>query len=298
MKQCNNLIALVLVSTLLLAMAVYRAESAAGRDKKEGDLESATATPKLSRENLLAHGFKQSETNKDSFVAEHARLREVESALGFQITSLRPTVSQDMHSDTRHGLVEGKQVLVKSEVRDDKGRIVHRSLDSPDAICTVYVSLKKYVPPKPPLRSDSTPRVQVKSVTVPKDRAKPLQVTFELAADGKTPVGLIQGQFHAYIMQGDSQAFTGTVQFPGTSVLDRVLVKPGSPITYTVTVPDETTILEGEWKGLDPGKYTLRVVIEGVGLVKGMGFDYLWLEGQPRGRKVESKKYEFTVPKD
>ena len=75
-------------------------------------------------------------------------------------------------------------------------------------------------------------------------------------------------------------------------------MKPGSPITYTVSVPDEPTILEGEWKGLDPGKYTLRVVIEGVGLVKGMGFDYLWLEGEPHGQKVESKKYEFTVPKD
>ena len=99
-------------------------------------------------------------------------------------------------------------------------------------------------------------------------------------------------------MQGDSQAFTGTVQFPDTSVFGRVLVKPGSPITCTVSAPDETTILLGEWKGLDPGKYTLRVVIEGVGLEKGMGFDYLWLEGQPRDRKVESNKYEFTVPKD
>ena len=124
--------------------------------------------------------------------------------------------------------------MVKSEVRDEKGRIVRKSLDKPDAICTVYVWVKKYVPPKPPLRSDSTPRVQVKSVTVPKDRAKPLQVTFELAADGKTPVGLIQDQFNVYVTQGDSQAFTGTVQFPAHSV-HRVLVKPGSPITYTVT---------------------------------------------------------------
>ena len=253
--------------------------------------------PKLTRENLLAHGFKQSEKDKDLFVAEHARLGDVESALGFQITSLRPTVSQDMHSDMRHGLVEGKQVLIKSEVRDENGRIVRKSLDKPDAICTVYVWVKKYVPPTPPLRSDSTPRVQVKSVTVPKDRDKPLQVTFELAADGKTPVGLIQDQFNVYITQGDSQAFTGTAQFPAHSV-HRVLVKPGSPITYTVTAPDEGTLAEGEWKGLDPGKYTLRVVIEGVGLVKGMGFDYLWLEGQPHDRKVESKKFEFTVPKD
>ncbi len=297
MKQCNNLIALVLVSTLLLAMAGYGAESAASRDKKEGDLESASATPKLTRENLSAHGFKQSEKNEDSFVAEHARLGDVESALGFQITSLRPTVSQDMNSDSRYGLVEGKQVLVISEVRDEKGRIVRKSLDKPDAVCTVYAWVKKYVPPKPPLRSDSTPRVQVKSVTVPRDRAKPLQVTFELAADGKTPVGLIQDQFHVYVIQGDSQAFTGTVQFPAHSV-HRVLVKPESPITYTVSVPDEPTILEGGWKGLDPGKYTLQVIIEGGGLWKGMGFDYLWLEGEPHGQKVESKKYEFTVPKD
>ena len=58
-------------------------------------------------------------------------------------------------------------------------------------------------------------------------------MTFELAADGKTPVGLIQDQFHVYVIQGDSQAFTGTVQFPAHSV-HRVLVRPESPITYTV----------------------------------------------------------------
>ncbi len=136
--------------------------SAAEAVKSNGEKLSVEVTekPKLTRENLLAHGFKQSEKNKDSFVAEHARLGDVESALGFQITALRPTVSQSRHSDIRQGLVEGKQVLVKSEVRDEKGRIVPGSLDKPDAICTVYVSLKNYVPPKPPLRSDSTPRVQ------------------------------------------------------------------------------------------------------------------------------------------
>ena len=162
--------AVLLLSLIVADTAGSGAESAASRDKKEGHMESATAMPKLTRENLLAHGFKQSEKTKDSFVAEHVRLGDVESALGFQITALRPTVSQDMHSDTRHGLVEGKQVLIKSEVRDEKGQIVRKSLDKPDATCTVYVWVKKYVPPKPPLRSDSTPRVQVKSVTVPKDR--------------------------------------------------------------------------------------------------------------------------------
>jgi len=281
------------VTILLISLALANGAAAA---EKEKSVEAEK--PKLTRENLLAHGFKQSEKVKDYFVAERARLADIESALGFKITDLRPEVSQDMHSDRRYGLVEGKMVAIHSEVRDATGEIVHNSLNRRDAVCTVYISLKKYVPPKPPLRSDSTPRLQVKSITVPKVRAKPLKVTFELAADGKTPVGLIQYQFHAYIMQGDSQKFTGTVQFPGVSVLDRVLVKPGSPITCAVTVPDNGTLAEGEWKGLDPGKYTLQVIIEGIGLVKGMGFDYLWLEGQPGDRKVESKKFEFTVPRD
>ena len=63
-------------------------------------------------------------------------------------------------------------------------------------------------------------------------------------------------------------------------------MKPRLPITYTVTAPHEGTPAEGEWKGLDPGKYTLRVVIEGVGLVKGMGFDYCGLgpATRPQGR--------------
>ena len=272
-------------------------------------MESATAMPKLTRENLLAHGFKQSEKDKDLFVSEHARLGDVESALGFQITALRPTVSQPPHSDTRQGLVEGKQVLVQSEVRDEQGRIVRKSLDKTDAICTVHVWVKKYVPPKPPLRSDSTPRVQVKSVTVPKDRAKPLQVTFELAADGKTPVGLLEGQFGVKITRPGSRLAIGPDQlaegcirpeFPkGSFEADgKILVKPGSPVVRTAKVPDELTISLGEWSGLEPGKYDVRIFIVGRGFMKGMGYDYMWHDGNIDESKVESKTFEFTVPKD
>ena len=138
---------IALISGLIFAPLALSAAEAVKSNGEKLSVE-VTEKPKLTRENLLAHGFKQSEKNKDSFVAEHARLGDVESALGFQITALRPTVSQSRHSDVRQGLVEGKQVLVKSEVRDEKGRIVPGSLDKPDAICTVYISLKKLRAPK------------------------------------------------------------------------------------------------------------------------------------------------------
>ena len=173
-----------------------------------------TEKPKLTREYLLANGFKQSAKNPDSFTVESVRLGDISKKLNFPLSALRRTVSSAPESDMRIVTVRDMEFVVRSEVHGPDFRAVERSFKSPDTLCTVGVSLKKRVPPKPPLKSDSTPRVQVKSVTVPKDRAKPLQVTFELAADGKTPVGLIQDQFHVYVIQGDSQAFTGTVQFP------------------------------------------------------------------------------------
>ena len=282
-------------------------ESAASRDKKEGRLrESATAMPELTREYLLANGFKQSATAPDSFIAEKVRLGDVASILGFTINSLRPTVSQPDHSDVRTGSVQERRFVVRSEVRDAKGQIVRASLNKPDAICTVQISLKKYVPPKPPLRSDSNPRLRVKSVAMPKGRTGTLQVTFELAADGKTPLGLLECQFNVCVTKENSPVSAGGAQLPDGSIpaefsdksfgpAGNILVKPGSPITLTAKVPDETTISLGEWSGLDPGKYVVRIFIEGRGTMKGMGYDYLWHDGNLDGRKVESDKFEFTV---
>ena len=84
---------IALISGLIFAPLALSAAEAVKSNGEKLSVE-VTEKPKLTRENLLAHGFKQSEKNKDSFVAEHARLGDVESALGFQITALRPTVSQ------------------------------------------------------------------------------------------------------------------------------------------------------------------------------------------------------------
>ena len=55
----------VTIMLILLANAAVAAE-------KEKPVE--VKKPKLTRENLSAHGFKQSEKDKDLFVVEHARL--------------------------------------------------------------------------------------------------------------------------------------------------------------------------------------------------------------------------------
>ena len=128
-----------------------------------------TEKPKLTREYLLANGFKQSAKNPDSFTVESVRLGDISKKLNFPLSALRRTVSSAPESDMRIVTVRDMEFVVRSEVHGPDFRAVERSFKSPDTLCTVGVSLEKRVPPKPPLKSDSTPRVQVKSVTVPKD---------------------------------------------------------------------------------------------------------------------------------
>ena len=120
---------IALISGLIFAPLALSAAEAAKSNGEKLSVE-VTEKPKLTRENLLAHGFKQSEKNKDPFVAEHARLGDVDRALGFQITALRPTVSQAPAFGQRQvALSKGSRSWFRSEVRDEKGRIVRKSLD-------------------------------------------------------------------------------------------------------------------------------------------------------------------------
>ena len=194
-KLIASVLAAMSLSFVLADTTSSAAESAASRDKKEGRLmESTTTMPELTREYLLANGFKPLAASPDSFIAEKVRLGDVASILGFKITSLRPTVSQPDHSDVRTGSVQSRRFVVRSEVRDTQGKIVRGSLNEANSLCTVTISLKKVATAKPPLPTDSSPGVRVKSVTVPKRRTEPLQIVFELSADGKSPLAVTEAQ--------------------------------------------------------------------------------------------------------
>ena len=89
-----------------------------------------TEEPKLTRENLLAHGFRQSEKSRDSFVAEHARLGDVESAPAFEDhrASAERAGARICTRTTAPPRPCRREAGLGSnpKVRDEKGRIVHR----------------------------------------------------------------------------------------------------------------------------------------------------------------------------
>ena len=236
---------------------------------------------KVTREFLLAHVFKKSATIPDFYVLEHVRLADISRDLGFPLAALRMSMSGP---ETRCAQVGGFYFKVRSEVRDNEW-----ALNDPQTICTVSVSLNprsgaKYV------RTDSLPRMRIKSVTLPQDRSKALEVTFELAADGKTPLVVSQGQFLvAYATQGrspqDSPALD--VWFLKKTPA-RIAVEPGKPVVLTAGTSTGDPVTGRPWSELPSGEYVLCVGIAS-GAPEDAGFDYHWI-----GTKF-SDDYTFVV---
>jgi hypothetical protein len=290
--------AVVLIMVALRCASVFAVEPDAAQSPKKGEntAKSDTKPPELTRDYLLANGFKQSPKDADSFAAEHMGLKDAARILGFAIGSLHRRESSD--AVIRVGFVQGKRLVVRSETKGAKGNFIWRSAKRPDIVCTVEISLKKYVQPPPPLKTDSNPRVTVKSVVVPKDRTKPLRVTYEIAAEGKLPVGLLFNQVGVRLTLGNSVLCETVGPFSDGCEEFIYLIKPGAPRSFTVTVPDDSTLDDGDWDGFHPGKdtYAVQAVIDGQSVLRADAFDYSWVNGRPRRDcKVESKKFEFTV---
>jgi hypothetical protein len=292
--------AVALITVALRCAGGLAGDLGAAQSQKKGEnlAKSEAKPPELTQDYLLAHGFKQSKKERDSFEAKGVRLADVASVLGFRISAVRHAISNPPDRDEAYVIVQEKRIVLRTEKADAKGNIVRLTPKHPDALCTVEISLKKYVPPLPPLKTDSNPRVTVKSVVVPKDRTKPLQVTYEIAAEGKLPLGLLFNQVYVRLTLKDSVLRETDGPFSDGCEEFTYLIKPGSPRTFTVKVPDDSALEDGDWDGLHPGKdkYAVQVGIDGRSVLKGEAFDYSWVNGRPRGDcKVESKKFEFTV---
>ena len=293
-KLIASVLAAMSLSFVLADTTSFAAESAASRDKKEGRLmESTTTMPELTREYLLANGFKPLAASPDSFIAEKVRLGDVASILGFKITSLRPTVSQPDHSDVRTGSVQSRRFVVRSEVRDTQGKIVRGSLNEANSLCTVTISLKKVATAKPPLPTDSSPGVRVKSVTVPKRRTEPLQIVFELSADGKSPLAVTEAQVSVRLYDGETCVFEG---HPTKNPPDVFRVQSGKPSTFSIALKAKVRN-NGAWGDLVPGKYVLRVVVVGAGSMKSQGppVDYQRRGGVPAPDERSSEGYKIAI---
>ncbi|MGA2033557.1 MAG: hypothetical protein ABSG68_14980 [Thermoguttaceae bacterium] len=258
-----------------------------------------SATPTVTREFLLASGFKQSATDPDVFKAVNVRLGDVSRKLGFPLSSLRRTVNQGPESDVRTVVVRDRVFVVRSEVRDARGCIVDGSLSSPDALCTVSASLKPssvHKPFKPNLPTDGAPRLRIKSVVVPQDRKKPLEIAFQLATDGKTPLAVSTTQLTIRLLKGDACVFEGRASF-SEKATRAVLVQPGKPGLFTITAL-ENSITDGLWSDHAPGKYVLRVVVFGAARLKPPRYDYQWLGGVPVPYERCSDDYTIEIKQD
>jgi len=256
----------------------------------ESATQSAPSQPKINGKYLLAHGFQQKwkETDPDIYDLETARLSDVLRDLGLSVEDLQPTVNRPGFFDWRDALREGMYVRVEPHDRDPSGKSFGKS-GSP---CTVRVWLNE-PPPQAYLKTESSPRMRVQSVKALQDPSKPLQITFELAAEGKTPLVLdSRGQFWIHLTTiGHSPQTVRAIlaSFPkGTP--DRISVSPERPIMLSVSATDEgaNPVTHGPWTSLRPGQYVVAVRIAHF-KKGGPYFDYQWV-----GSKF-SDEYTFSL---
>ncbi|MHB1035370.1 MAG: hypothetical protein ACYC35_11380 [Pirellulales bacterium] len=272
----------VLVGVLFGLAGMSLACARKGDDPME---ESIAPAPRVTREYLLAHGFKQSATDPDIYNREHVRLANIARDLGFSLKDLRPTVNQDSNSDVRTVEVGDLTFIVESEVRDNNGNIVSGSLDRPDAICTIGVSLPQLAG-REYLKTDSVLRLHIKSVVMPKDKSKPWQVTFELAASGQKLVAIPRGDFTVGLSRKTPppSAMVMYVLFPEKTP-EVIAVSPRKPMVFTLDVPPDA--IPEELRA--SGDYALQVVISR-GKRQQQTVDYEW-----QGRGYSSDEYRFLV---
>ena len=119
----------------------------------------------------------------------------------------------------------------------------------------------------------SHPKMSIKIVMMPKDPSRPLQVLFELAAEGKSPIAVSQQQFSVHIGRDEQpRAFVGNAVFSTNA--PKVFTVPAKiPLSLDVTT-SSNRLAGGLWSDLRPGTYKLRVCIDAA---KTREFDYQWL---------------------
>ena len=126
---------------------------------------------------------------------------------------------------------------------------MRNSLDNLDAMCTVTVTLDQ-TPKREYLKTNSSPRIQIKSV-VPDKKANRLQVTFEVSAIGSKPLAISQRWFNSIIVGRDASSDrTFSADFP-----------KGTPEFISI-LPDKPAVL-GAIVRIDPtqtGNFICRQV--------------------------------------
>lgn len=242
---------------LLLFMVVLAGCSCQGNHAREEEGFTSILNPV----DLQSYGFKQSATDRDFFTLEHTRLADVAIKMGFSPEYVQLMPKEAGPTDSRAVMAWGVYIVFTSETHDRNGEIVADSLDNPQAICTVRVSFaRKHI--RGYLEADAHPSLRIKSAIQSPTTPSQLQITFEIAATGSTPVTVPQDEFWFGLAgPGSPAACSNPVSFPsGTS--QPVIVLPGKPLTLTVNASTDQYPNE-VLRHLPGGSYTLHVSING-----------------------------------
>jgi hypothetical protein len=268
---------------------------AAGCNPPNDGAPNDLSAPKPMREYLIAKGFKPDVKDPECFALEHVRLKDAAETLGFSLASLRlvPNLPFGGDHDIRTVVVRGRVFNVISDDGDATGSCP-RFLNKSEALCSIGVSLTPdtiYRAPAP-RPTDSSPRLQIKSVTLPENGQGQFQIAFEVWADGTQPLVLTECQFQASLSREGARLFRDILDFPSGS-FEALTVWPGKPLALTAKAPGGAT--QFHWSGFAPGVYSLRVIIGGSPGMKGQLVDYMWLGGKPGNREVCSDTFEIRV---
>jgi hypothetical protein len=148
-----------------------------------------------------------------------------------------------------------------------------------DAVRCISVSLTSGTSDKAASKfavTASRPKVRIVAVRASQLVRGGLDVTFEIAADGKSPIAFSQSQVRVDLGEQEGSPYFEAKTLRFTRETPGVLkVAPGKPVVLTVGVDGEFGPL-GRWGDLPAGRYSIGVSV--CGNTKGeQRFDYHWI---------------------
>ena len=169
----------------------------------------------------------------------------------------------DADSEQSYAVIQTYVYIETKRAKTAKGEgipsKVRPSLEDANSFCNATVHIN-FVPPQPHLQTDSTPRLNIKAIKVAEESSTPLQITFEISADGTSPIAIPKHDLRLLMFNKDNVCLAPSISFPEAAT-DYFTVKPDDPITLTAYVPleylPENKIIPGEYKiqiALDAGK--------------------------------------------
>ena len=124
------------------------------------------------------------------------------------------------------------------------------------------------------INPESSPRLTIKSVY--RNRSEPdlLSVVVQFSATKEGPVALTQDQVSIHITTADKpHLFVSDATFQ-KKASTRLLIKPGSPVSFALQVGKNRFGKKRSWSSLPPGEYRLQAYVNAG---EQQEFDYHWL---------------------